>query len=140
MLDRTAIDDALHAYRRASGFRPGDQVVLAANADGLHAAALHLAWPGVSHRWKAGADGADMELLEVASWAASSRRFDRVVLGSGDRIFLAALDELRIRDIRVDVVSRRNAMAAALAIRAGGAMYLDDVMRRRRRDVAAETA
>ena len=135
-LDDAFIADVLFAYRRASQYQPGDQVVVASNPHALHAAALHLAWPGVTHRWRGGDDGADLELLEAASWAASTQRFDRVVLGSGDRIFLAALDELRGQDVTVDVVGRRGNMATAMAVRSGGVHYVDDVMRRRIRDRA----
>ena len=136
--DSEAIADVLFAYRRAAGYRPGDQVVLAASRDPLHAAALLRAWPNVDHRWRGGADGADLELLDAAQWAAASRRFQRIVLGSGDRIFLEALDQLRRTDLTVEVVGRRANMAPALAVRAGGVSYVDDVMRRRARE-SAET-
>ena len=61
-----------------------------------------------------------MALLEESEWAASTGRFSRVVIGSGDRIFLHAMDRLRAADITVDFVSRRRTLAGAIATRARG--------------------
>jgi hypothetical protein len=127
-VDRRLIDLTFERYRRASGYRPGDQVVVATGRNGQHVFEVEAAWPGVLHRRRSGADGADMELLEQADWAASSRRFGRVVIGSGDRIFMVAVDVLRAADVVVDVVSRRASLAAALALQTRGRVVaLDDV-------------
>ena len=69
-----------------------------------------------------------MELLDEARWAASSRRFRRVVIGSGDRIFMVAVDVLRSADVVVDVVSRQESLAACLALQTRGhVVALDSV-------------
>jgi len=121
------IDSLFAAYRRASSFAPGDQVVVATGCNARHALTVEMAWPSVCHRRRAGRDGADMALLEESEWAADTGRFSRVVIGSGDRIFLAALDRLRSADIAVDFVSRRNSLSAALALRARGCVrYLPE--------------
>jgi uncharacterized LabA/DUF88 family protein len=63
---------------------------------------------------------ADNLLVEAAEWAASTRRYDRVVIGSGDGIFVAAFDVLAAAGVSVEVVSRRQALAASLRRRARG--------------------
>lgn len=107
-------------YRQVSSFTEGDQVVVATGCNARHVLAVEAAWPSVCHRWRAGQDGADMALLEESDWAASTGRFARVVIGSGDRIFLAAMDRLRAADITVDFVSLRRTLARAIATRAHG--------------------
>ena len=107
------------AYREVSSFRHGDHVVVATGCNARHALAVEIAWPNVCHRRRAGRDGADMALLEESEWAAVAGRFGRVVIGSGDRIFLAAMDRLRAADISVDFVARRRSLATAIAVRAG---------------------
>lgn len=69
-----------------------------------------------------------MALLDGAEWAANTARFSRVVIGSGGRIFLVAMDRLRAVDITVDFVSLRRALAAAIATRAlGNIQFLPEV-------------
>ncbi len=106
------------AYRLASSFVPGDHVVVATGCNAQHALEVELAWPTVCHRRRSGRDGADMALLEESEWAARAGRFRRVVIGSGDRIFLDAMDRLRAVDITVDFVARRRSLAAAIGVRA----------------------
>ena len=125
--DATHIGSVFAAYRQASAFAHGDHVVVATGCNGQHALSVELAWPSVCHRRRSGPDGADMALLEESQWAAGVGRFRRVVIGSGDRIFLAALDQLRSADITVDVVSRRRSLSSALALRARGSVqYLPE--------------
>jgi hypothetical protein len=126
--DRARIEAVFEAYRRAADFRVGDQVILATGCNGAHVLEVELAWPGAEHRRRAGADGADLELLDAAEWLAASQRFDRVVIGSGDLIFCVALDVLRAADIRVDVVARPRSLAQGLRVCAGdGLRWMDDV-------------
>lgn len=106
--DTGIIGGTLAEYRLAARFEPGDHAVVASCSDPAHALAVRAAWPGVLHRMRRGVDGAELALLEEAQWAAQPRRYDRVVLGSDDRIFLVAVDVLRACDIEVQVVSRRD--------------------------------
>jgi hypothetical protein len=119
-VNRAHIASVFLQYRHASRFRIGDQVVVATGCNGLHVFEVEAAWPGVSHRRRSGADGADLELLEEADWAARSGRFRRVVIGSGDRIFMVAIDVLRSADVVVDVVARPESLATCLALQARG--------------------
>ena len=111
-------------YRRVAQFTIGDHVVVATGCNPQHVFAIEAAWPTACHRRRAGADGADMALLEEADWAVASLRYDRVVIGSGDRIFLEALDRLRAVDLNVDVFARSHSLARAFAIRALGHIHL----------------
>ncbi len=122
--DPTCVHLLFDDYRRVAQFREGDHVVIATGCSPKHVFVVEAAWPTACHRRRAGADGADMALLEEADWAASSRRYDRVVIGSGDRIFLDALDRLRAVDLNVDVVARARSLARAFAIRALGHVHL----------------
>jgi hypothetical protein len=119
-VDRERIQSVFVKYRHASGFRVGDQVVVATGCNGRHVFEVEAAWPGVTHRRRSGADGADLELLDAADWAARSGRFGRVVIGSGDRIFMTAVDVLRSADVVVDVVARAESLASCLALQARG--------------------
>lgn len=121
------IRSILHAYRELAGYVPGDHVALACSPVPRHAFAVADAWPGVPVHWRGGADGADLALLGVASWAAGIAGFTRAVVGSGDRIFLDALERLEGAGIAVEVVSRRRALALALRVRARAVRYLPDV-------------
>ena len=123
-VDRMLIRSVFAQYRRAAGFRAGDQVVVATGRNGLHVFEVEAAWPGVLHRRRSGEDGADLELLDEADSASRSGRFGRVVIGSGDRIFIVAFDALRRSDIDVEVVSRTEALASPLAVRATGYVHL----------------
>lgn len=111
-------------YRRVGQFTVGDHVVVATGCNPQHVFAIEAAWPTACHRRRAGADGADMALLEEADWAVASLRYDRVVIGSGDRIFLEALDRLRAVDLILDVFARSHSLARAFAIRALGHIHL----------------
>jgi hypothetical protein len=128
--DDDEIDRTLAAYRAAADYRVGDHVLVATHPGGEHAFAIHEAWPDVRHRWRKGTDGADMVLLDAADEAAVSHRYPRVVIGSGDRIFLQAMDRLRRTDVEVAFVGRRRSMARALQVRGVDVRYLDDYLAR----------
>lgn len=118
--DSELIADTFAKYRRAAGFVHGDHAVVATGTNGRHVYEVERAWRGVCHRRRRGVDGADLTLLEEAEWVASGQRFDRVVIGSGDHIFILAYDQLIAAGLTVDVVSRREALSTALAERARG--------------------
>ncbi len=121
------IDLVIRSYRRVACYAEGDLAVVATGHHAPHVLAVELAWPQAQHCRRRGRDGADLALLEAADWAAATGRFRRVVIGSGDRIFLVALDRLRRADIAVEFVARARSLASAVAVRARGAIgYLPD--------------
>ena len=74
-----------------------------------------------------GIDGADMALLSAASVADLARRFDEVVIASGDHIFRALAVGLRLSGVAVTVVSRASALSADLAAVAGRIVFMSEV-------------
>src|SRR5690606_12863017 len=89
--------DAQQARREldlAVGARPGDQVVVGAS----HISALEsgLAWPGAQLKVRSGPDGADICLIEALDVEWVARRFDSVVLASGDGIFTEVVSALEL--------------------------------------------
>lgn len=124
--DRRQIQAAFESYRAAANFQPGDHAVVATGCNGLHVLEVELAWPDAQHRRRCGPDGADLELLEAAKFAAASGCYRRVVIGSGDHIFMVALEHLRANSIDVDVVARYGSLARPLMRQVGGRVrYMD---------------
>ena len=124
-IDPAEIRSTFRRHRFASQFAEGDLAAAATGRNGRHVLEVELAWPGACHRRRSGADGADLELIDQAEWAASSGRFDRVVIASGDRIFIRAFELLRAAEIDVLVVARARSLSAALLARAfGNVRYL----------------
>jgi hypothetical protein len=132
LLGDPATDDELEigwtvsAYKHLASVATGDHVVVATSPFGRHAYAVGTAWPGVGHVWRGGHDGADLALLEEARWAVARGEFGRVVIGSGDRIFLVALEWFEGAGVPVEVVARRKSMADALRCRARAFTFLPD--------------
>jgi hypothetical protein len=121
-----ATTDAVHiratfeAYRIAASFKSGDHAVVATGCNGHHVLEVELAWPGAQYRRRRGPNGADLELLDALEWAVPSRRYTRVVLGSGDGIFADSIERCLAAGIAVDVVAHRDALSASLARSARG--------------------
>lgn len=122
--DLALIRAVLYAYRAAAGFVVGDLVTVATGTNGAHVLAVELAWPEVAHRRRRGPDGADRVLVDEATWAAQRRRFARVVVGSGDHIFLPAVELLLAAGIVVEVVAKRRSLSADLARSVPGHVHL----------------
>ena len=112
--DENEIGWTIHAYRDVASVVAGDHVVVATSPFGRHALAIGTAWPGV------------MALLEEAEWAVATGAFTRVVIGSGDRIFLVALELFEGIGVPVEVVTRRRSAARALCTRARSVSFLPE--------------
>lgn len=74
-----------------------------------------------------GVDGADKALLGAARVADVSRRYDEVVIASGDHIFRKLAIMLRLSGVQVTVVSRASALAAGLAEVAVRVVYMPEL-------------
>jgi len=120
--DSETIAATFERYRQVSGFQPGDQVFIASGTNGKDVFEVESAWPNVRHLRRSGPDGADLELLEIAEWISTSSRFSDVVIGSGDRIFLVAYEQLIGAGISVTVVAQYRHLAVGLASRAHGSI------------------
>lgn len=108
--DIGALRRAWESYKMVVPVRLGDHVILASNpAIGVDAGLLH---PQGLLRVRCGPDGADQALLNEVrdrTWIAS--RFHRVVVGSGDGIFLGLVNDLRQRGVAVGVVSLESSLS-----------------------------
>jgi uncharacterized LabA/DUF88 family protein len=119
-VDRQVIDAVFEQYRRVSGYRSGDHVVIATGCNGLHVLEVELAWPGVVHRRRRGKDGADHVLRAEAESAVVGGAYDRVVIASGDREFMVAFECLLDAGFEVEVVAHHRRLARGFAALAHG--------------------
>jgi hypothetical protein len=108
---------ALDAVNDALLVRDGDHVIVASN----HRLAVDVKIARPSFRVIAGGgpDGADRALLaelDDVEWV--TQRFDRVVIGSGDGVFVPIVHTLRSAGIPVGIVSRAAALSRPLRLAA----------------------
>jgi NYN domain len=76
-----------------------------------------IAWPESARRVvRSGPDGADLALLDVLSYESVERRFDRVVIGSGDGIFAFAAARLQAAGCGVTVATRPESLSRKLRL------------------------
>lgn len=106
-VDRLA--DLAGVLYRLGGVRHGDHVVVAANPRQLVAASG--AFPGARLLVGRGADGADLALLEGRTALEVVRRYDRLVVMSGDHIFADLAHSVRRWGRPVHVVSHPDALS-----------------------------
>jgi hypothetical protein len=114
-----AVGRALDEYLERAQFRRGDLVFVAGNPWLM----VEVGWSQLDsttrvdcHRFAArGPQGADTKLLEAAPLAWVSRRFERLVVGSGDGVFADRLSQARASGLSVRLVSRPDALSGRLA-------------------------
>jgi hypothetical protein len=103
------------AYEDAAPVGNVNQVILATS----HHAALPAwrAWPPSTRRLLgSGENGADLALLSVLAGERVEKRFDRVVIGSGDGIFAFAAAGLQAAGCEVTIVTRPEALSKQLRL------------------------
>jgi hypothetical protein len=114
-----AVGRALDEYLDRAEFQPGDLVFVAGNPWLM----VELGWSQIDsaeradcHRFAArGPQGADTKLLEASPLAWVARRFERLIVGSGDGVFADRLGAARAAGLAVRVVARRDAISGRLA-------------------------
>ena len=95
-----------HRFIGSAGLQRGDHLIIgsAPNAGRVFGAAA--AWPGALLRTRRGIDGADEVLCEeLEDVCAIARRFDKVVVGSGDHCFIEPVIRLNEAGVHTVVVS-----------------------------------
>lgn len=103
--------------RRELGMRPDDQVLIGVTA--VHAMfPVHRVFPGSAQRIKCGADGAEIAILAALDPAHVARRFDEVVIVSGDGMFAGLAAQLAFYGTRVVAAGHRSGMSARLRLAA----------------------
>lgn len=117
--DRATVEAMFAAVDGLCAPGPDDQVYCA----GTYLSAWHAksVRSGYCTRVGRGPDGADHQLLALAEVDFLSRRFDRVVIGSGDHIFADRIRELVQAGLGVDVFARYGSVARELRRALGGA-------------------
>ena len=111
---RAALKEASDAFRVAAHVLGCDHVVVGANPSLAVEAGLE--WPGARLLVRGGPDGADLALeesVEDVTWHA--RRYDRVVIGSGDGRFSTIAESFKAAGIPVGVVATERSLALVLA-------------------------
>lgn len=116
----------LSCYRAVARFADSDHGVIGVNPR-LHLMAK-LCWPSVKVESLPGPDGADIVLIQhVANHEWQADRYDRLVIGSGDGIFVDVVRVYRRLGMEVEVVARRSSLSHALAVAATRVRYFPEV-------------
>ena len=105
---------ALHGLQRylaLARWAPGDQMVVAADPQIVRQIAFEPPVPWSLHATR-GDDAADVMLLANAPVELVTRRYARLVVGSGDGIFVARAREVRERGVGVVVIAPPEGVAA----------------------------
>jgi hypothetical protein len=102
------------AYVSIAPIGTADHVVIATSH---HAAtSAWFGWPASARRLvRSGPDGADLALSRVVAVEHVERRFDRVVIGSGDGFFAEPAARLKAAGCGVSVVARRLGLSRKLS-------------------------
>lgn len=104
----------------------GEQIVIGTCHVGLFNA--QSAWPCARVRVRSGEDGADVELLDVLTGEGLERRFDEIVLVSGDHYFVDAVAALAGSGVHVTVASWARSLSTRLRLAASQIVYLDETV------------
>ena len=107
--DEVAIE-GLHHYLALARWTKGDHMIVAADPQIVRQIGFDEPVPWNLHATR-GDDAADVMLLAHAPVELIARRYDRLVIGSGDGIFVPRARAARERGVGVVVVSRPNGLA-----------------------------
>ncbi len=107
---------AYQLYRAVAGVGPSDLLTVA--ADRSRVFEVRTAFPGAEVRFGTGPDGADRALLDAIDVQLLARRFDTLVIGSGDHLFWDLAYRARSAGLKVVVVSRPKGLSRLLASQA----------------------
>ena len=114
------------AYESVAPMGTVNQIVVATSH--YTAMPVWLAWPIEARRLlRSGPDGADIALLGVLAEEDVTRRFDRIVIGSGDGIFAVEAARLQSGGCEVTVVTRRDALSSRLRLAVRDVRFIDVV-------------
>lgn len=101
---------------------PCDHLVIASNP--YIAVDVGMTWPCARLTVAHGADGADRALATVVFTEGVDRRYDHVVVASGDAYFVEAVVALQHAGVPVTVVSRSDALSNRLRLAATNVIVL----------------
>ena len=109
VIERVAAD-----YRNIVPAAVDDHIVIGANPSLGHLAVQF--WPSARLVVRRGRNGADIALIEcVKDVEFTAARFDRIVIGSGDGVFVHVVRAFRRLGLPVEVVARQGRLSRELA-------------------------
>ncbi|MFN8027114.1 MAG: hypothetical protein U0W40_12385 [Acidimicrobiia bacterium] len=111
--DAAVVLHTFDRYLAAARWSAGDHVIVAANPKLMAKVAFDLPVPANVH-CAPGRDGADTKLLDTVAPHTIATRYDRLVIGSGDGIFLRRARASAEAGIAVHVVARPDGCARTL--------------------------
>lgn len=85
---------------------PANAHIVVASSSSQNLLESAVGWPGARTVWLPGQDGADRALLEIAYEENVEKRYDKVVIASGDHIFAEAAGALQNLGVKVKVFAR----------------------------------
>lgn len=85
---------------------PANAHIVVASSSSQNLLESAFGWPGARTVWLPGHDGADRALLEIAYEENVEKRYDKVVIASGDHIFAEAAEALQSSGVKVKVFAR----------------------------------
>ncbi|BAU99691.1 NYN domain-containing protein [Aurantimicrobium minutum] len=85
---------------------PADAHIVVASSSSQNLLESAFGWPGARTVWLPGQDGADRALLQIAYEENVEKRYDKVVIASGDHIFAEAAEALQNLGVKVKVFAR----------------------------------
>ena len=85
---------------------PADAHIVVASSSSQNLLESAFGWPSARTVWLPGHDGADRALLEIAYEENVEKRYDKVVIASGDHIFAEAAETLQNLGVKVKVFAR----------------------------------
>ena len=116
--------EALERYSELVDVSGPNQVIVACNHGAARAVGCCLG-EGPRLLIRSGHDGADLALLDVLCSENVERRFDHLVLASGDGIFTVRVAEITSLGIPVTVVARRESLSARLRLAATDVIFFE---------------
>jgi len=119
-----AVADLRRVYDSVSSASNRAHYVVGTSA-GRNLVEAGLGWGQGQRVFSKGKDGAERAILSEVTLA-NSVRYDRVVIGSGDGIFVDLAASLQAVGVEVRVVSRRRSLSKALSLSVQDARYLPE--------------
>ena len=85
---------------------PADAHIVVATSSPQNLLESAFGWPGARTVWLPGHDGADRALLQIAYEENVEKRYDKVIIASGDHIFAEVAQTLQNIGVKVKVFAR----------------------------------
>jgi len=118
-----SLEHALHVHEAISKAVP-EAVMHVVGCSHRNAAAARFAFDRSRIVVRSGVDGADLALIEVLETERIEQRFSRVVIASGDHIFVPVIKRLRDAGVEVDALSIKGQLSHELACNCSNVRYL----------------